>query len=164
MLAGGLLLALTALVYRLPVASLAALVVVTLGPMLFLMTGRTWAYTLTILGPASLGDVILTAMALAIAARVFLLVTRTRAGNGSPAGLSLFFALLVGWAGIAILRNIDAYGVHTIGQFRYSYLILAAPVFAAVFDDGAPPPAVLCLHDRVLSRRHPRGRPRVSGS
>jgi len=121
-------------VYRLPVISLSALVVFTVTPMLFQMTSRSPLPEVVVGGRVSLGDLIMTAMLLAVVLRAAALLARSR--RRSPAATTaaaVAFGALLLWLAFSVARNLAPYGVHTIGQFRYSYLLLAAPAYAALF-------------------------------
>jgi len=49
-----------------------------------------------------------------------------------PATLSAATLSLVAWLLYSVLRNLDRYGLSAAGEFRFLYLVLAAPVAAAV--------------------------------
>lgn len=133
-LAGAVLIAATAAVYRLPVISLSLLIVVGIGPMVLSQTGILWMSTIMSVGRVSLADVIMTAMLLALGLRAVAWLAESRGPSvGLPTALALSMALLCAWIVVSVLRNVNAYGIHTIGQFRHTYLILVVAAYAAVF-------------------------------
>lgn len=133
-LAAALLVAGTVAVYRLPLLSLSALVIVGAGPMVFMMTGRLQFNTSVLLGKVRLSDAILTAMMLAVFFKATSTLARPSWRSGSaPTALVVCFGALFAWIAVSVLRNIDAYGLSAVGQFRFSYLILAVPAYAAIF-------------------------------
>ena len=129
-----LLLAATLVVYRFPTPSLAALLIVGVGPSLFLMTERDWAYTAGSLGRFSLADAIMTAMMLAVVLKATAAVADPRfRTNRLPIALTVSYGLLFAWAAVSVLRNLNVFGVHTVGQFRYMFLLAIVPAYTAVF-------------------------------
>ena len=129
-----LLLAATLVVYRFPLPSLAALLIVGVGPSLFLMTGRDWAYTAGSLGRFSLADAVMTAMMLAVVLKAAAAAANPRLHmNRLPIALAVCYGFLFAWAAVSILRNVDVFGVHTVGQFRYMFLLAVVPAYAATF-------------------------------
>lgn len=135
-LAAGLVVAGTYAVYRLPVISLSVLVVVGMGPLLFLMTGRFPLSVPVIPGKLSLADAIMVAMLIAVVFRGVTLLGGSRSrvhASAATTALAVSFGLLLVWIGFSIVRNLGPYGIHTVGQFRYSYLVLAVPAYAALF-------------------------------
>lgn len=133
-LGGVLLLAAALVIYRFPIPSLAALVVIGVGPSLFLMTGRDWAYTAGSLGRFSIADALITAMLFAVVLKTTASVANPRYRTGRlPVALAVCYGLLLAWAAVSILRNVDAYGIHTVGHFRYTYLIAVVPAYIAMF-------------------------------
>jgi O-antigen ligase len=131
-LAAALSLVLAFAVYRLPVVSLSALVVVTLGPRLFEMTGGPFQDVNLLLGKLSLSDAIMFAMMLAVALKAAVSFTKPRRLLGALP-LAVCLSMLFAWIPVEVLRNVDVYGIHTVGQFRFSYLVLVTPVYAAMF-------------------------------
>lgn len=125
----------TIAVYRLPVIGLSALVVAGVGPTLFLMTGRLSEAGFQLLGKVSLAEAIMSAMLFAVIVKG--LATAFARPNvrlhGLIALLAACFCTLLAWVAFSTARNLEAYGIHTLGQVRYSYLILAVPAFAAIF-------------------------------
>lgn len=133
-LGGVLVLAAAVPVYRFPIPSLAALVVVGVGPSLFLMTGRDWAYTAGSLGKFSLADAIITTMLLAMVLKTTAVVANPRFRTDRlPVTLAVCYGLLFAWAVVSVLRNVNGYGIHTVGQFRYMFLLAVVPAYAAMF-------------------------------
>lgn len=133
-LAAALAVAGTYAVCRLPVISLSLLVVASFTPMLFQMTGRFPLSVPAIPGKLSLADAIMVAMLIAVVLRSSALLVTSRGRTSSPAtALAVSCGLLVVWIAFSIVRNLAPYGIHTIGQFRYSYLVLAVPAYAALF-------------------------------
>ena len=133
-LGGVLLLAAGLAVYRFPIPSLAALVVVGVGPSLFLMTGNDWAYTAGRLGRFSLADAIMTAMLFAVALKTATAVANPQFRTDRiPVTLAVCYGLLFAWAMVSVLRNVDVHGIHTVGQFRYVFLLAVVPAYVSMF-------------------------------
>jgi O-antigen ligase len=120
--------------YRLPVITLSALVVVGVGPTLFQMTGRLSGLAPVLLGRLSLADVITSAMLIAVLLKGCAALTKSGWRlDGLTALLATCSCTLLAWIAFSTIRNVGAFGIHTAGQFRYSYLILAVPAYAAIF-------------------------------
>lgn len=122
-------------VYRLPVLSLSILVILAVGPNLLIMTTDNLSIDVNvILGKLSLSDALLVFMMLAVVLKAWFSLVRMRSRpRGSLLAIVLILTLFFGWIAVEVLRNTGAYGIHTIGQFRYSFLILGAPIYAAIF-------------------------------
>ncbi len=145
-LAGALLTAGTVATYRLPVISLSLLLVVGIGPAVLSQADLPWLATITSLGKLSLADAVLSAMLLAVAIRVTVWLAGPLArSRGLAIALAVSVATLFAWIAVSIARNLNVYGIHTTGQFRYSYLIVVAAVYAAVFLRSAAQRRRMCV-------------------
>lgn len=76
-------------------------------------------------------DAVLTAMLLAVVARVIASVGRRE--QRFPAVLRWSLSLFALWVLAEIVRNITTYGLSAPGEFRFRYLILSLPVYIGVF-------------------------------
>lgn len=133
-LAGAVLIAGTLAVYRLPVLSLSALVIVGVGPMVFMVTGHFQFDTSFLFGKVRLSDAIMTAMLLSVLFKAATALARPGSRSGRfPVALVVCFGALFAWIAVSVLRNLDIYGLSAVGQFRFSYLILAVPAYATIF-------------------------------
>ena len=133
-LAAALFVAGTVAVYRLPKISLSAIVIAGVGPTIFLMTGRLSGADPLSLGKFSLADAIMSAMLVAVVVKGFVTLPDPRSRlDVLTALLTASFCGLLAWIAFSTVRNLGPFGIHTVGQFRYSYLVLAVPAFAALF-------------------------------
>ena len=125
-------------VYRWPVVSLSALLIVGVGPLVLSSTGRVTADPIMIYGKVSPAHAILFAMLLCVLVKGALALSgsRTRA-PAVPAALVVAYIAFFAWIAVSVTRNLGAYGINAPGQFRYSYLILIVPAYALLFLDSA---------------------------
>ena len=129
-----LLLAGTYVAHQFPVTTLALLLLFRAGPALFQMTGRAPENLSLGFVRLSMADGVMIAMLAATLLRAVWLIAYSR-GRRGPAWIALaacYWALL-GWMMLSIARNFDVYGLHTLGQFRYAYLILVVPAYMTLF-------------------------------
>jgi O-antigen ligase len=121
-------------VYRLPVSGLVVLCIAALGPTVLQNSGVT---PLSIAVPGvrmSVADVIMVAMLVAVVVRLAVAVGASK-GRHSPAIalLTVAYCALLAWLAFSMARNLGQYGIHAPGHFRYSYLLLVTPAYAALF-------------------------------
>jgi len=151
-LAGAVLIVGTFAVYRLPVLSLSALVVVGGGPMVFQMTGHLQFDTSVLFGKIRLVDAIMIPMMLSVVLKAALALARPGSRSSNlPVALAACYGALFAWMAVSVLRNLDAYGLGAVGQFRYSYLILVVPAYATIFLRSSAQRRRFCVFLLVFS-------------
>jgi O-antigen ligase len=119
--------------YRFPAPTIVALLVVSTTTRVFQMTpgwDETWEM---LFAGIRVTDVLLVGMAGASVAK--LLSRPFRSARATV--LSCLAAAFAAWLAFEMVRNVGAYGIASLGEFRFRYLILALPVYVMTMLDTA---------------------------
>lgn len=123
------------LAVRLPVVTVGVFVLTSTPPFLFVMTPLGSLGDLAVGGGLRMVDLVLLAMLTAIAVRLVQQGELAQQVQTRTGMLIVCFGL---WLAFEVVRNWGIYGLSAPGEFRFRYLVLAAPLYVAV---ALPDPA-----------------------
>ncbi|MGV7222801.1 MAG: O-antigen ligase family protein [Nitrospinales bacterium] len=127
--------------YRHPLLIISAHFIFSILPTLFHMALDD-PYSWRILAKGiGINDIVLCAMIAAILLKMLPSLIKVYPSEGhqgvrSGLGVAKYVVMFAMWLLFEILRNIGLYGLSAPGEFRYHYLILALPLYIAVFFDS----------------------------